>query len=177
MLEVLCLVSVAFASAYTPSDSERPAPQSEVRALWMHGVSYSEFARRAQRHEELAAISSALTLQPHARRALSQLVHKHRLLVIADPRCDDSVQNLPYMNAIAAFTGSLELRIVTREMGAPLLDRFRTPDNREATPTMLVMDRNFAVVGCWIERPRPLQDWIVKAQKASSRGVDRSSKP
>ena len=84
---------------------------------------------------------------------------RFHLLVVAEDWCGDSAANLPYVARLAESMESVDLRIVNSSAGRPILDSHPTPDGRSATPTMLLMDEGFNEVGCWIERPAPLQAW------------------
>jgi hypothetical protein len=68
------------------------------------------------------------------------------------------VHTIPYIAKLAE-RARVELRIVDRKAGAPLLARHRTRDGRPATPTIVVI-RNGRDTGAWIERPAPLQRWF-----------------
>jgi hypothetical protein len=55
---------------------------------------------------------------------------------------------------------SVPLRIVDRALGEPLMNRHRTPDGRPATPTIVLL-RDGAEVGAWVERPDIVQRWFL----------------
>ena len=43
----------------------------------------------------------------------------------------------------------------------PLMERYPTRDGRAATPTVLLLDPDFNVRGCWVEQPAKLQEfWL-----------------
>jgi len=82
-----------------------------------------------------------------------------RLLVVAEDRCPDSVNAVPFIAAAAAAAG-VPLRIVDRKAGEPLMSRHRTPDGRPATPTVVLL-RHGDEVGAWVERPGVVQQWFL----------------
>ena len=43
--------------------------------------------------------------------------------------------------------------------GRPVMEAYRTPDGRAATPTMVLLDENGEASGCLVEQPQPLQTW------------------
>lgn len=88
-----------------------------------------------------------------------------RLLVIAVDSCSDSVNTIPYLARLVADVPELEMRIVSPRAGRALMAARPTPDGRPATPTVILLDEAGAEAGCWIERPRALQD-IALAAKA-----------
>jgi hypothetical protein len=63
----------------------------------------------------------------------------------------------------------LELQIVHPDEGELLMDLYRTPDDRGATPTVVILDQDFEVVGTWVERPSALQDWWIGHPEISVR--------
>jgi len=78
-----------------------------------------------------------------------------RLLVVAEDWCPDSVYAVPYIARLADTPG-VELRVVDRKDGRPIMQRHTTPDGRQVTPTVVLLRRG-QDVGAWIERPVPLQ--------------------
>ena len=84
-----------------------------------------------------------------------------KLLVVAEDWCGDSVNTIPYLARLVEATDGLEMRIVDSETGANLMRRRPTPDGRAATPTIIVLDHDYAEIGSWIERPGVLQEWFL----------------
>jgi hypothetical protein len=41
-----------------------------------------------------------------------------------------------------------------------------TPDGRAATPTIVVLTEDNAVIGSWVERPSTAQAWFLEQQKS-----------
>jgi hypothetical protein len=90
----------------------------------------------------LSAVSSGLTL-----------------LVVAEDWCSDSVNTVPYLATLASRAG-VEMRVVNSQTGRALMEAHRTPDNRAATPTVILL-RGGKEVGAWVERPAVLQTWML----------------
>ena len=80
-----------------------------------------------------------------------------KLLVVAEAACSDSVNTVPYLAKLAALAG-VDLRIVNRATGAPVIEHHLTPDGRTATPTVILI-RDGQDAGAWVERPAVLQAW------------------
>jgi hypothetical protein len=132
----------------------------DAAALFERGVTWDAFLSTVEAQRSLwqsntrrAAVAPALV--ERMQRAGEGL----RLLVIGEGSCSDSVSVVPYVATLAALA-KVELRIVGREPGRPLLAAHRTPDGREATPTVLLL-RDSRVVGAFVERPAVLQDWYL----------------
>jgi hypothetical protein len=84
-----------------------------------------------------------------------------RILVITEPGCSDSANSVPYIARLVENTPGLELRLVNSTAGKPWMQAHRTPDGRAATPTVLVLDAEHNIRGCWVEQPKKLQDfWL-----------------
>lgn len=75
------------------------------------------------------------------------------LLAIAVAGCSDSVGTLPYVASLADAVPSLGFRIADPEVGRPWMEAFRSPDGRATTPTILLLDEEHELRGCWIEMP------------------------
>jgi hypothetical protein len=84
-----------------------------------------------------------------------------KVLVVAVDGCSDSVNTIPYLARLASQLIGVEMRIVGSDVGRAIMDAHKTPDGRGATPTVLLLDANYQERGCFIERPRELQSWIL----------------
>src|SRR5690606_16813774 len=80
-----------------------------------------------------------------------------RILVITEPGCSDSVNSVPYIAKLVEQTPGLQLRLVNSTAGRPWMEAHRSADGRAATPTVLVLDREYRIRGCWVEQPVALQ--------------------
>ena len=84
-----------------------------------------------------------------------------RILVITVPGCSDSANSVPYIAKLVQETPGLEMRLVDPGAGRPWMEAHRSPDGRAATPTVLVLDEQFEIRGCWVEQPAALQEiWL-----------------
>jgi hypothetical protein len=80
-----------------------------------------------------------------------------RILVITEPGCSDSANSIPYIAKLVDEVATLDLRLVDSKVGRTWMEAHRSPDDRAATPTILVLDHAFEIRGCWIEQPVGLQ--------------------
>lgn len=151
--EVLTLATLACGPA-APADSG-------LRALFDRGQTYAAFlaaaeARRTDWLRNTARATLDSTVLARARATGSGW----RFLVVLEDGCSDSVNTIPYLAALVAAMGSgAELRLVNSTVGRPVLDRYRTYDDRGATPTVVLLNAAGDAVGCWVERPTPLAAW------------------
>jgi hypothetical protein len=132
-------------------------PSADAARLFKHGVTFDRFLAKASAQRDVwLRTSSDGDVNPVAVQRLTRAGNGLRLLVVAEDWCVDSAHTVPYVARLAAAAG-VELRIVDRDLGAPLMARHTTRDGRPATPT-IVLIRNGRDVGAWVERPAPLQD-------------------
>jgi hypothetical protein len=84
-----------------------------------------------------------------------------RILAITEAACSDSVSTIPWLARLAEDLPSLELRVVDSTIGRPWMEAHRSPDGRASTPTVLVLDEQHRIQGCWIEQPLGVQEfWL-----------------
>jgi hypothetical protein len=98
-----------------------------------------------------------------------------KILAITDPACSDSVNTVPYLAHLASVLAEVEMRVVNAIVGRPWMEAHRSPDGRASTPTVLLLDDEFRIRGCWIEQPVGLQGfWLdVVARGTQTREVGR----
>jgi hypothetical protein len=132
-----------------------------LRAVFEGGQRWPEFYAAVNRRRELwernwANARVADSLAVRARNA-----GPWRILVITEPGCSDSANSLPYIVRLVEGLPGIDLRLVNSTVGKPWMEAHRTPDGRAATPTLLVLDDQFRIRGCWVEQPKALQDfWL-----------------
>lgn len=135
-------------------------PQQDAAALFERGVTWDAFLSAAEAQRSLWQNNSRrASVEPALVERMQKAGQGLRLLVIGEASCSDSVSVVPYVAHLAAQS-KVELRIVSREAGRPVLAAHRTPDGREATPT-IVLIRDGQIGGVFIERPAALQDWYL----------------
>lgn len=178
---VVLLSTFAFAKsppAVAPdacASSSALTADTALAAVYRDGNSWESFLAGVDRRRDLWIDTwrSATVPEPLAIRARS--AGEWRLLVITVPGCSDSANSVPVIAKLVEQTRGLDLRIVDSTIGRPWLEAHRSPDGRASTPTVLVLDDQFAIQGCWVEQPAALQEiWLpILARGAASRELDR----
>ena len=136
----------------------------ELEALYRGGQTFDEFYRDADRRRALWVRNyeeGDIAAEMVAR--VMALGGSWRILAVAEAACSDSVNTIPFLALLAERAANLELRIVSSRVGREVMETHRTPDDRAATPTILVLDERYDDVGCWVERPADLQSWALDA--------------
>jgi hypothetical protein len=152
----------AFVLALHLLGSASTAPNSPIEAasLFDRGVTWDQFLRSVKVQEPLWQANASWTeISPELVERLKRVSSGLRILIVTEDWCADSVHSVPYIARLAARV-RIDLRIVDRTIGKPVMSRYRTPDGRGATP-VVVLIRNDRDSGAWVERPAALQAWFV----------------
>lgn len=161
---ILALTALAlFSSAPAGAQQYGETPDAAtMRQMYAEGVDFASFHANATRRRALwdANWDRSDPAEVFVERAAA-LAGSYRILVVAVDSCSDSVNTIPYIARLVERAGNLELAIVSPDVGELLMEAYRTPDGRGATPTVAILNEDFEVVGTWIERPSPLQDWWI----------------
>lgn len=124
--------------------------------LFAHGRTMEQFVSHVAAQQDLWRRNvTEATVAPELVQRLTRLAKGLRVLVVAEDWCPDSVNTLPYIAALASLA-HVELRIVDRTQGRPIMARHPAYDGRLVTPTVVLI-RDDRDVGAWVERPEPLQ--------------------
>lgn len=134
--------------------------------LFAGGIPFAEFLSNAKERKELWNSNYGRAAVPDAVMArATRITGTWNVLVVAVDSCSDSVSTVPYIAKLVESMPNVTLRIVDPQAGKDVMEAHRTPDNRAATPTVILLDASFAAKGCWIERPRELREWISGERK------------
>jgi hypothetical protein len=161
---LLALTLSASCNAVVPSERSSDVDYAK---LFASGESFADFLGKATRRKEQwhgnygkAAVPDALLARA------TRITGTWNVLVVAVDSCSDSVSTIPYLAKLVESLPNVTLRIVDPKAGKEVMERHRTPDDRAATPTVILLDSTFAERGCWIERPRELQARIAGDKKS-----------
>jgi len=137
-----------------------------LESLWNKGLEYDAFHQKVDARRPMwdRNTKSAEQLPPELVARAKSIEGNWRLLVIAVDGCSDSASSVPYIAALAKAAG-FELRIVRPSDADWLQENHRTPDRREATPTVVLVNAAYQDVGAWVERPVELQTWMTANRK------------
>jgi hypothetical protein len=133
------------------------APDVRTAAsLFDRGLTWEQFLSGVRVQRELwLKNAAAASIPPRLSERLKRVSRGLRLVIVAEDSCTDSVNTVPYIARLAA-SAQLDVRVVDRALGEPLMKRHHAPGDRTATP-VVVLVRNGRDVGAWVERPAVLQ--------------------
>ena len=136
---------------------------NELRDIYESGRPYTEFLSSARRRAELwiGNTEKAEQIDSHLVARARAVGGSWRLLAVAVDSCSDSVSSIPYLAQLVDMVDGLEMRVVDPTTGLSIMESHRTLDGRASTPTILLLNEDFDEVGCFIERPPALKDWIL----------------
>jgi hypothetical protein len=178
---VVILSAVAFASAPqtvrpdTCVPHRAPRADTVLAAVYQEGKTWEAFLADVDRRRELWVDTWRAATVPEHLAARARSAGEWRVLIITVPGCSDSANSVPVIAKLVQQTPGLELRLVDSTIGRPWMEAHRSPDGRASTPTVLVLDNQFTVQGCWVEQPAALQEiWLpIVARGAASAELDR----
>jgi protein SCO1/2 len=162
---LLALTALSLPAAQTA------ATEIDYAGLYAKGVTFEEFvnaatARKSQWQQNYERAEPSRDVREGVR--LKDL--PWRILVVATASCSDSVNTIPYLaKLVNASEGKLQLRIVEPSIGRPVMEAWRTPDGRAATPTVVLMRTGRPYVRGWSERPAELQTWYLEKRNVLDR--------
>ncbi len=140
------------------SAAAAPARQADsLQRVYDGGQTWERFYEAANARRALWVENWTNASVPDALAARARAAGSWRILVITEPRCSDSVNSVPYIAKLIELTPGLEMRLVSSRVGRPWMEAHRSPDGRASTPTVLVLDEEYRIRGCWIEQPAALQ--------------------
>lgn len=105
------------------------------------------------------------------RSILTRITEPQFWMVITEPWCGDSAQNLPYIAKMAEINPLIELKIVLRDENPDIMDLYLTNGTR-SIPIFVAFDSDGNELFKW--GPRPLEAVeLVKKAKAEGKGKDQ----
>ena len=168
MFGVAVVVVVFFLSGVITTLAEPSAPldAETLKRAYTGGIDFKSFLKKVDNRDVLAQLSSPWDANwrkngpsdEQLSRARS-LRRNYRLLAIAAKSCSDSVHTIPYLARLADRIDRLELQMLSPRSSKVILEKY-SADGNMVTPTVLILNENFEVVGIWNERPLPLKDWL-----------------
>jgi hypothetical protein len=142
---------------------------SSYVALFNEGVTFKSFLDSAKRRKEQWEKNYGRAVVPDALLTRARAATgPWKILVVAVDGCSDSVNTIPYLAKLVDKLMGVEMRIVGSDVGRWVMDAHKTPDGRGATPTVILLDGKDQLRGCFIERPKALQAWILGEKEKKS---------
>jgi hypothetical protein len=168
MFGVAVVVVVVFFSGVitTFAEPSTPLDPKTLKRAYVAGIDFKSFLKNVDKRNMLAQLSNPWNANwrksgpsdEQISRARS-LRGNYRLLAIAAESCSDSVHTIPYLARLADRIDRLEMHMLSPKSSKVILENY-SAGGHMVTPTVLILNENFEVVGTWNERPLPLKDWL-----------------
>jgi hypothetical protein len=123
--------------------------------VFEQAATFDQFVSRVRSQRQLWDRAHDAEIPADLSTRLRRVAGGMRILVVAEDWCIDSANTVPLVGRLAEAAG-VELRVVDRALGRPLLEGYRTADGRTATP-LIVLLSGTGESRAWVERPAPLQ--------------------
>ncbi len=160
---VAVLLSVAIAAASAGS-----ALGGDLETLYQNGEDFATYVDWMIEEDEIWKRNRIeATIPADVAYTAQRIPGQWRLLIVSEELCLDAQNTVPYLAALADSMPGLELRVVDSAKGRQVTESRRTPDDRGATPTVVILDETGADAGCWIERPAALGTFYMENKPAT----------
>ncbi len=167
MTKVISILALVLLSGGLVPAFAEPAAGGELDVLYERGVDFDSYqGAMKEKGDVWKRARSAAKLPADVAYAARRIPGQWRLLVVSEELCHDSQNTVPYLAALADSMPGLDLRVVNSKLGKQVMEARRTPDDRSATPTVVILDEHGADAGCWIERPAALQTFYIENKPA-----------
>ncbi len=173
MTRIFSMLALALLAGTPVPATAQTSADSELHSLYEKGTDFESYQRGMKKKGAIwkDAYSTA-KLPPDVEYTAQRIPGQWRLLVVSEELCHDSQNTVPYLVALADSMPGLDLRIVDSKLGKSVMEARRTPDDRGATPTVVILDEHGVDSGCWIERPAALQTFYLE-NKHAFRNADK----
>jgi len=164
---VACACAPALATQGPAPRTAQDDPHTDYAALYAQGITFAAFLDQVRaRRDEWRQHYNDATVSPDLMTRMRALPERRRILAVAADYCLDSANTIPYIaRLVDGAPERLSLRMLDTTLGRPIMEAHRTPDGRDATPTVAILDERGRLVGAWVERPSTTQTWFLEQQK------------
>jgi hypothetical protein len=139
----------------TPAEYRRYFETEVARAGQAAAVSQDPYVRYLPLNLQRAVRIEATYTPSNKVQTAAQAIKGPQLwMVLTEPWCGDSAQNLPYIAKIAACNASIDLRILLRDRNPDIMDAYLTNGTR-SIPKLVAFDWQGRELFQWGPRPQP----------------------
>lgn len=126
------------------------------------GLTFDEFVLVAKANTDLlTSVRSRAMAPPEYAARVDAVGRRWRLLVVTEDWCGDGVNIVPWVDALAASSPNLDLRIIRRDLNLDVMDKHLTGGRARAIPLVLLLDDSGIERAWWGPRPTALQSWFM----------------
>jgi len=138
-----------------------PAPSGTLAPTFEAGVTYAQMVATAKSQADLFAhFRSRAKAAPEYVDRVAATGRRWHLLAVSEDWCGDSMNILPWVDALADGSASLDLRIIERDQHLDLMDQHLTNGRSRAIPIVILLDDLFVERAWWGPRPLAVEKWF-----------------
>ena len=139
-----------------------------TREQFESGLTYEAYkAQMTRNREPLEQNERELPLSADDLEAFRRLPRPLHVLALAEDWCGDVIANLPILGRIAAESGTLDVRVLSRDQHLDIMDQYLTKGQFRSIPVFVFLDDDFNEVGVFMERPAS----VTQAREAARRAL------
>lgn len=144
-----------------PFRTRESASRDSLAPIFSNGQTYAEMVATASAQGDLFTFfrTRAVAAPEYAAR-IAATRRRWYLLAMSEDWCGDSVNILPWVDALGASSSLVDLRIIPRDQHLELMDQHRTNDRSRAIPIVILLDDQFVERAWWGPRALAMQQWF-----------------
>ena len=143
-----------------PSAGESSAGAS-LAATFRTGETYAEMVATAKSQADLFThFRGRAAAAPEYLARIASTGRLWHLLAVSEDWCGDSVNILPWVDALDAGSPFVELRIIERDQHLDLMDQHLTNGRSRSIPIVILLDDQFVERAWWGPRALAMQQWF-----------------
>jgi hypothetical protein len=116
-------------------------------------------------------IESTYTPSSKVRAAARAIQSLQLWMVLTEPWCGDSAQNLSYITKIAACSAAIDLRILLRDQNQDIMEAYLTNGTR-SIPKLVAFDAQGRELFRWGPRPQPAAELFSRLRESGGPSED-----
>lgn len=136
-----------------------------LRDTYQNGWTFDEMVAAATQNVDNYRITrSRAVAAPEYAARIEATGRDWHLLSVTEDWCGDSLNTLPWVDALAGALFCVNHRIIRRDEHPELMDAHLTNGHARAIPVVLLLDDAWVERGWWGPRPAALQRWFESAE-------------
>jgi hypothetical protein len=144
-----------------PFRVREPSSAESLVATFQSGQTYAEMVATAKSQADLFAhFRGRASAAPEYLARIERTGRRWHLLAVSEDWCGDSVNILPWVDALDAGSPLVELRIIERDRHLDLMDQHLTNGRSRSIPIVILLDDRFVERAWWGPRALEMQQWF-----------------
>ncbi len=107
-------------------------------------------------HQRMRRLTKTIEVPENIQAEMERISTSQTWLIVTESWCGDAAQIVPLVQKLADCNKLIDTRFVLRDEHLNLMDQFLTRGGR-SIPKLIVLDKNFDVLGSWGPRPHAAQ--------------------